>query len=120
MKEVVLVDGLRTPFVKSGTGARNLPAQELARQVLVALFKKLPVRPEEVDEVILGCVAQPAEAANVARVAMIEAGLPLSIPAFTVHRNCASSMQSVSSAWEMIQTGSAEVVVAGGTESLSN
>jgi acetyl-CoA acetyltransferase family protein len=120
MREVVIVGGVRTPFLKSGGAAKNLGAEELARQVLVALFQRLPVRPEELDEVIFGCVAQPADAANVARVAMINAGLPLSVPAMTVHRNCASSMQSVTSAWEMIQSGRAEVVVAGGTESLSN
>ncbi len=120
MKDVVIVEGVRTPFVKSGTLAKDLPAQELARQVLQALLGRVSLRAEELDEVIFGCVAQPAEAANVARVALINAGLPLGIPAHTVHRNCASSMQSVSAAFEMIQAGSAEVVVAGGTESLSN
>ena len=120
MKEIVVLGGVRTPFLKSGTVARNVSAQELARQVLVALFKRFPVKPAEVDEVILGCVAQPAEAANVTRVASINAGIPLSVPSFTVQRNCASSMQSVSSAIDMILAGRAEMVVAGGTESLSN
>jgi len=120
MKEIVLLGGVRTPFLRAGTIARDLTAQELARQVLVALFKRVPVRSSEVDEVILGCVAQPAEAANVARVASINAGIPLSVPSFTVQRNCASSMQAVSSAIDMILAGRAEMVVAGGTESLSN
>lgn len=120
MKEVVIVEGVRTPFVKSGTDAKNLPAQDLGKQVLQALFKKIPIKMEEVDEVIFGCVAQPAEAANVARVAMLMAGMPQSIPARTTHRNCASSMQSVSEAIYQIQAGEADVIIAGGTESLSN
>jgi len=120
MKEIVVLGGVRTPFLKAGTLARDLPAQELARQVLVALFNRFPVKPSDVDEVIFGCVAQPVEAANVTRVASINAGIPLSVPSFTVQRNCASSMQSVSSAIDMILAGRAEMVVAGGTESLSN
>jgi acetyl-CoA C-acetyltransferase/acetyl-CoA acyltransferase len=73
-----------------------------------------------VDEIIFGCVAQPFDAANVTRVAQIKAGLPLSIPAYTVHRNCSSSMQSVTNACEQILAGRARLVVAGGMESLSN
>jgi acetyl-CoA C-acetyltransferase/acetyl-CoA acyltransferase len=119
-QELVIVDGVRTPFLKSGGEAREAGAGELGRQILQALFKRVPVDVKEVDEVIFGCVAQPFDQANVARVAQINAGLPLSIPAYTVHRNCASSMQAVSSACEQILSGRAEVVVAGGTESLSS
>jgi len=119
-QQLVIVDGVRTPFIKSGAEVREAGAAELGRQVLQALFKRVPVDPREVDEIILGCVAQPFDAANVTRVAQINAGLPLSIPSYTVHRNCASSMQAVSSACEQILSGRAEVVVAGGTESLSN
>ena len=75
-KDIVLVEGVRTPFVKSGTDAKDLTPQELGRQVMQALFKKLALEPSEVDEFIFGCVAQPAEAANVTRVAQINAGLP--------------------------------------------
>ncbi len=67
--DIVLVDGVRTPFVKSGTDAKELPAQELGRQVLQALFKKVAIKPTDVDEFIFGCVAQPHDAANVTRVA---------------------------------------------------
>jgi acetyl-CoA acyltransferase len=119
-KQLVIVDGVRTPFLKSGGEAKDVSAGELGRQILQALFKRVPVDPKEVDEIILGCVAQPFDQANVARVAQINAGLPLSIPAYTVHRNCASSMQAVTNACEEILSGRAEVVVAGGTESLSN
>lgn len=119
-KDIVLVDGVRTPFVKSGTTAKDLPAQELGRQVLQALFKRVAIKPSDVDEFIFGCVAQPHDAANVTRVAQINAGLPLDIPAHTTHRNCASSMQSVTEAVHQIQAGDADLVVAGGMESLSN
>jgi len=117
---LVIAEGVRTPFLKSGSDAKDLSAAELGRQVLQALFKRAPVDPKEVDEIIFGCVAQPFDAANVTRVAAINAGLPLSIPAYTVHRNCSSSMQSVTNACEMILSGRAQVVVAGGMESLSS
>src|ERR1035437_5215538 len=120
MKEAVIVGGVRTPFIKAGTLAKNLSSQELGRQALVALMRKVPVNPTEIDQVIMGCVAQPIDATNIARVAAINAGLPLSIPAYTVQRNCSSSMQAVTNAVEMIEAGSAEVIVAGGMESLSN
>ena len=120
MKEIVIACGARTPFVKAGTTAREMTAQELGRQVLSSLFRKFPVDPAQMDQVIMGCVAQPMDAANVARVAAINAGIPLTVPAFTVQRNCSSSMQAVTSAMEMIETGAAEAVLAGGTESLSN
>jgi acetyl-CoA C-acetyltransferase/acetyl-CoA acyltransferase len=117
---LVIAEGVRTPFVKSGSDAKDLSAAELGRQVMQALFKRAPVDPKEVDEIIFGCVAQPFDAANVTRVAQINAGLPLSISSYTVHRNCSSSMQSVTNACESILSGRAQVVVAGGMESLSN
>jgi acetyl-CoA acetyltransferase family protein len=117
---LVIAEGVRTPFLKSGSEAKDLSAAELGRQVMQALFKRAPVDPKEVDEIIFGCVAQPFDAANVTRVAQINAGLPLSIPSYTVHRNCSSSMQSVTNACESILAGRAQVVVAGGMESLSS
>lgn len=119
-RTLVIAEGVRTPFLKAGSEAKDMGAAELGRQVLQALFKRVPVDPAEVDEIIFGCVAQPFDAANVTRVAQINAGLPLSIPSYTVHRNCSSSMQSVTSACEQILSGRATVVVAGGTESLSS
>ncbi|MGH7442098.1 MAG: thiolase family protein, partial [bacterium] len=119
-QQLVIAEGVRTPFLKSGGEAKDAGAAELARQVLQALFKRAPVDLKEVDGIIFGCVAQPFDAANVTRVAQINAGFPLSIPAYTVHRNCASSMQSVTNACEEILSGRAEVVVAGGAESLSS
>ena len=119
MREVVILDGVRTPVLKADPRSRRFTAAELGRQVLEALFRRVPVPPAEVDEVIMGCVGQVPETVNVARIAALEAGLPAGTPAFTVQRNCASAMQAVSSAVDMVGAGSAEVVVAGGTESMS-
>ncbi len=119
-QQLVILEGVRTPFLKAGSDAKDLSAAELGKQVLQALFKKAPLDPAAVDEIIFGCVAQPFDAANVTRVAQIKAGLPLSIPSYTVHRNCSSSMQSVTNASEQILAGRAQLVVAGGTESLSS
>jgi acetyl-CoA acetyltransferase family protein len=120
MKDLVIVEGVRTPFIKAGSDAKDLSASDLGVQVLKALFERAPIKAEEVDEIIFGCVAQPFDQANVTRVAQLKAGLPESIPSYTVHRNCASSMQSVTNACEEILSGRAEVVIAGGMESLSN
>jgi acetyl-CoA C-acetyltransferase/acetyl-CoA acyltransferase len=119
-QELVILDGVRTPFLKSGSDAKDLQAADLGKQILQALFKQVPVKPEQVDEIIFGCVAQPFDQANVTRVAQIKAGLPLAIPSYTVHRNCSSSMQSVTNACESIAAGRAKLVLAGGMESLSN
>jgi acetyl-CoA acetyltransferase family protein len=119
-RTLVIAEGVRTPFLKAGTDAKDMGAAELGRQVLQALFKRIPLDPAEVDEIIFGCVAQPFDAPNVTRVAQINAGLPLSIPSYTVHRNCSSSMQSVTNACEQILSGRGEVIIAGGMESLSS
>ena len=120
MKDLVIAEGVRTPFIKSGTETKDLSAADLGSQVMKALLERAPVKPSEIDEIIFGCVAQPFDQANVTRVAQIKAGLPLDIPSYTVHRNCASSMQSVTNACEEILSGRAEVVMAGGMESLSS
>ena len=93
MKDLVIAEGVRTPFLKAGSDAKDLSAADLGSQVMKALLERAPVKPEEIDEIIFGCVAQPFDQANVTRVAQIQAGLPLDIPSYTVHRNCSSSMQ---------------------------
>jgi len=118
-KQMVIVDGVRTPFVKAGTVARELPAVELGRQALVALMAKLNLKPDAVDEVVIGCVGTPSDAANIARVIALRAGIDRSIPARTVSRNCASGMESITSAAEKILAGQSEVAIAGGAESMS-
>jgi len=88
---------VRTPFCKAGTELASLGADELGRIAVNALLTRTGLDPKLVDEVIFGCVAQPVDAANVARVIALRAGLPESVPAVTVQRNCASGCEAVTS-----------------------
>jgi acetyl-CoA acetyltransferase family protein len=114
-----ILSGVRTPFAKSGTAFRRVPAYELGRIAVAELLARNDLDPARIDEVILGNCAQPAEAANVARVAALRAGVPESVPGFTVHRNCASGMEAVADGAHRIRLGEARLVVAGGMESMS-
>ena len=118
-RSVVIVDGIRTPFVRSGGPAKDLPAQELGRLALVELLARTELDPARVDEVVLGNCGTPSEAANIGRVIALTAGIPKEIPGFTVHRNCASGMEAVAQAFYKIAAGVADTVIAGGTESMS-
>jgi len=120
VKEVVIVNPLRTPVGAHGGALRSLRAQDLAEIVFRAVFERTGLDPAVLDEVILGCIGQPSEAANIARVAALMAGVPIEVPAFTVQRNCASGMQSITSAYQAIQAGDGEIYLCGGTESMSN
>jgi len=117
---IAIVDGIRTPFCKAGTDFSGISAQRLAALVIRELLERTTVDPELVDEVILGCVANPVDAANVGRVAALMAGLPKKSRGYTVSRNCASGFESVTSGYEKIFSSAADVVVAGGTESMTN
>ncbi|UCF29975.1 MAG: thiolase family protein [bacterium] len=117
---IVIAGGVRTPYIKAGTLFKDLTAADLGRLVVSELIARTGIDPDEVDSVIIGNVAQPPEAVNVARVISLYAGVPENVPAYTVHRNCASGIQSVISAAQSIATGEAEVVVAGGVESMTN
>jgi acetyl-CoA acetyltransferase family protein len=120
MREVVIVDGIRTPYVKAGTVFRDLPAQELGRIAVQELIERTGVDPETIDEVVIGNIAQPPEATNVARVIALKSGIPRRVPAVTVARNCASGMEAIANAHLKIAAGMAEVAIAGGVESMSN
>ncbi len=119
MKEVVLAAGVRTPIGNFGGAFKEVPAQELARVVMVESMRRANLDPKALDEVIFGCIAQPSEAANIARVSALMAGVPVDIPAFTVQRNCASGVQSITSAYQAIQAGDGELYLCGGVESMS-
>jgi acetyl-CoA C-acetyltransferase/acetyl-CoA acyltransferase len=119
-ERMVIVDGVRTPFCKMGSDLAPLGADELGRIAVNALLTRTGLDPAVVDEVIFGCVAQPAEAANVARVIALRAGIPEPVPAITVHRNCASGCEAVTQAWEKIVAGRGSVFIVGGAESMSN
>src|SRR5881628_2379038 len=94
-ERLVVIDGVRTPFCKAGTELAALPADELGRIAVDALLTRTGLDPALIDEVIFGCVCQPAEAGNIARVIGLRAGIPESVPAVTVHRNCASGFEAV-------------------------
>jgi acetyl-CoA acyltransferase len=117
--EVAVLAGVRTPFVRAGTAFRDFSALDLGQAVTTELLQRAGCDPRAVDEVIFGNIGQPAEATNIARVIALRAGIPADRPAYTVQRNCASGMQAITSAAEKIQSGQARIVVAGGTESMS-
>jgi len=116
---VAILDGLRTPQCKSGGPLRFVPADDLGAIVVKELLARTGIDPEQVSELIFGNVGQPAHAANIARVVALKAGLPRSMVCHTVHHNCASGIRSVTTAAMHIQAGRADLVIAGGTESMS-
>ena len=120
MGKIAIVNGVRTPFVKAWDAFDNIPAQQLGALCVTELLQKTELDVRLVDEVIMGCVGQPADASNVARVISLLAGIPQEKRAYTVGRNCASGFEAVTSAAEKIRCGVDEVVIAGGTESMSN
>ena len=120
MKRIAIVDGVRTPFIKAWDAFDNIPAQQLGAMCVTELLRRTGLDNPLVDEVVMGCVGQPAEAANVARVVSLLAGLPHDKRAYTVSRNCASGFEAITSAAEKIRCGVDGIVIAGGTESMSN
>ena len=116
---LVIVDGIRTPFCKMGTDLARCAADELGRVAVNSLLTRTGLDPALIDEVIFGCVGQPAEAGNVARVIALRAGIPERVPAVTVHRNCASGCEAFTLAYERMAAGRGSIFVVGGTESMS-
>jgi len=121
MKErIAIIEGFRTPMGKAGGCLKNVSAHDLGAKVVKELLVRTDIDPNIIDEVIIGNVANLSDSANIARVIALKAGIPESVPAFTVHRNCASGMESVTSAANRILLGDADVIIAGGVESMSN
>jgi acetyl-CoA acetyltransferase family protein len=120
MKELHIIAATRTPFCRMGTSLAGLDAVELGRAAVSGLLTQSGIDPMLVDETILGCVGQPADAQNIARVIALRAGIPESKPAMTVHRNCASGLESLLTAHQRLNTGMGEVFIVGGVESMSN
>ena len=122
MQEAVIIDCLRTPVGKAPRGTlRNTRPDELAAIVIRSLLKKYPqVAPADIEDVILGCAMPEGESGNnMARVVALRAGLPDSVPGFTINRFCSSGLQSIALAADRIKTGGADILVAGGSESMS-
>jgi acetyl-CoA C-acetyltransferase/acetyl-CoA acyltransferase len=116
---LAIIDGVRTPFTKAGSDLAGLAADELGRIAVNALLTRSGLDPALIDEVIFGCVAQPMDSANLARVIALRAGIPASVPAATVHRNCASGFESLTAAAERLAAGNGSLFVVGGAESMS-
>ena len=119
MKKVVIVGGVRTPIGLHGGAFRTLTAQHLAALVFAEVIKRTGIDAKLIDDVILGCISQQSDAPNIGRVAALMAGVPVSVPGYTVQRNCVSSMQSITAACQAIQAGDGEVYLCGGVESMS-
>jgi len=119
MTEVVILSAVRTPIGRYCGALRDLPVYKLGSLVLNEVIKRANVKPEQVDDVILGQSYQNGECANGARMALLDAGWPVEITGITLDRRCCSGLQSVCFGSMEIQTGNAEVVVAGGMESMS-
>jgi acetyl-CoA C-acetyltransferase len=121
MKErIAIISGFRSAMGKAGGAFKNLTAHDLGAKIAREVLIRSNIDVNLLDEVIIGNVSQPAEAANIARVIALKAGVPESVPAFTVHRNCASGMEAITSAASKINNGEAEIILAGGVESMSN
>lgn len=111
--------GVRTPFCRAGSSLADSDAVELGRAAVAGLLTRTGADPALVDETIFGCVSQPADAANIARVIALRAGVPQDKPAMTVQRNCASGLEAVTTAQERLAAGHGELFIVGGTESMS-
>jgi acetyl-CoA acyltransferase len=117
--KAVIVDGIRTPFVRAGTAFRSLSAVELGRMAVRELMARSGLPGEAVDEIVFGTVVHDPHAGNIAREVGLDT-LPPSVPASTVSRACATANQAIVAAANLIEVEDAEVVVAGGAESLSH
>ena len=118
-QKVVLAGACRTAIGKMGGALSNVPAAELGSIVIKEALNRAGVKPEQVDEVLMGCVIQAGLGQNVARQASIKAGLPAEVPAVTINVVCGSGLNCVNMAAEMIKAGDADIVVAGGMENMS-
>jgi len=119
-KEIVIIDGARTAIGKFNGSLKDFGATDLAAIVIKGLLDKTSIDKASVDEVILGCVGQASENAYISRVAALNAGLPAEVTAQTVNRLCASGLQAISTAAMQIESGFADIVIAGGAESMTN
>ena len=119
MKEIYVVNCCRTAIGSFGGSLKDTPAADLGAIVIKEALNRAGVKPEQVDEVMFGCILTAALGQNVARQAAIKAGVPASVPAYTVGMVCGSGMKSVIEAGRTIAAGDADIIVAGGTENMS-
>jgi acetyl-CoA acyltransferase len=119
-RRVAIIDGCRTPFAKSGTDFRDVTSTELGKAAVRELIARTELDVEQVDHVVYGTVVQSVQEPNIAREVTLGSGIPPRVPSFTVGRACASSNQAITSGAEQIALGMADIVIAGGSESLTD
>src|SRR3954470_10851870 len=119
MEDAVIVSAVRTPVGSFGGYYKDVPATQLGTHAIRAALERADVAPDEVDEVILGCVLQAGLGQNPARQAAMGAGIPKEVPATTINMLCGSGLKSVAIASQMIRAGDVDVVVAGGMENMT-
>ncbi|MGM0452617.1 MAG: thiolase family protein [Thermodesulfobacteriota bacterium] len=119
MRDVVIVSGCRTPIGAFGGTLKNVIGPTLGSVTMKEAVNRAGIDPEIIDDIRYGCCMEPVDALNVTRVAALQAGLPVSIPAVTINRVCISGMEAVLSGTAMIQAGMSDVILAGGVEHMS-
>ncbi|MFI5303640.1 MAG: thiolase family protein [Nitrospiria bacterium] len=120
MKDVAVVDGVRTPVGLFGGALRDVTAQKLGEIAVREIIKRTKIDPNSIEELIFGCVGQYSDATNIGRVIGLMAGVPITVPGYTVARNCASGLQAFANGFQNIRSGDADVQIVGGTESMSH
>ena len=119
-QRLAIIEGGRSPFCKAGTEFKDMQADQLGAVVVRELMANSVLNYQDIDEVIIGNVAQPSHAANIARVIALQGGFPVSTSAYTVNRNCASGMESMTTAANKIFAGEIDTALVGGSESMSS
>ena len=119
MNKAVIVSACRTPIGSFGGALKDVSAREMGALVIAEAIKRAGIKPEMVDEVIFGCVLQGGLGQNISRQCALDAGIPVEVPTFTVNKVCGSGLKTVELAAQAIRAGDADIIVAGGTESMS-
>ncbi|MDD4170812.1 MAG: beta-ketoacyl synthase N-terminal-like domain-containing protein, partial [Syntrophomonas sp.] len=120
MREVVIVSACRTPVGTFNGTLKDMPVVDIGKVAMEGAIERAGIKPEQVEEVIFGCVIQAAQGQNVARQSAIKAGMPVETTAFTINKVCGSGLRAVSLAAQVIKAGDADIVLAGGMENMSN
>lgn len=119
MRNVVIVDSVRTAVGRIGGSIKDVQVDFLAAKVIEEIVSRTGVEKKDIDEVIMGQTKQSTDAPNLARLALLRAGLPVELPGYTVHRQCGSGLQAINNSAQQIMCGLADVIIAGGAESMS-
>lgn len=120
MKNVYIVDSVRTAIGKMGGTIKDVPVDFLGAKVIEEIVNRTGINKDAINEVILGHTKQSADAPNIGRLAALRAGLPIEVPGYTVHRQCGSALQAINNAAQQIMCGLDDVLIAGGVESMSS